>query len=114
MAELEKVIKGLECCSKSDNYSRKPCMECPYNHEWRDDQGIVHLCQITQLRKDALFLMKTQEPVKPYMDFDSHDVWRCGNCGATIFHPEHTQADEDERNYNKFCRHCGQAVKWDG
>ena len=57
----EKVIKGMECCSKSDNYSRKPCKECPYNHEWRDDQGIVHLCKITQLRKDALFLLKAQE-----------------------------------------------------
>ena len=62
MAELEKVIKGLECCSQSDNYSGKPCKECPYNHEWRDDQGIVHLCKITQLRKDALFLLKAQEP----------------------------------------------------
>ena len=57
----EKVIKGLECCSQSDNYSRKPCKKCPYNHEWRDDQGIVHLCKITQLRKDALFLLKAQE-----------------------------------------------------
>ena len=62
MADREKVIKGLECCSQSDNYSRKPCKECPYNYEWRDDQGIVHLCQITQLRKDALFLLKAQEP----------------------------------------------------
>ena len=60
MAELEKVIKGLECCSQSDNYSRKPCKECPYNNEWRDGQGIVHLCQITQLRKDALSLLKAQ------------------------------------------------------
>ena len=57
-------------------------------------------------------MLKVQEPVKPYMDFDGHDVWRCGNCGAAIFHLDHTQADEDAQNYAKFCRQCGQAVNW--
>ena len=57
-------------------------------------------------------LLKAQKPVKPYMDFDGHDVWRCGNCGAAIFHLDHTQADEDAQNYAKFCRQCGQAVNW--
>lgn len=58
--------------------------------------------------------LKAQEPVKPFMDFDGHDVWRCGNCGAVIFHLDHTQADEDAQNYAKFCRQCGRMVKWDG
>ena len=52
------------------------------------------------------------ESVKPVLDFDGKDVWRCGKCGATIFHPENTQADEDEKNYNKYCRKCGREVKW--
>lgn len=50
--------------------------------------------------------------VKPILDFDGKDVWRCGNCGGTIFHPSNTQADEDEKNYNKYCRKCGREVKW--
>lgn len=53
------------------------------------------------------------EAVKPVLDFDGQDVWRCGNCGGTIFHPSNTQADEDEKkNYNKYCRKCGREVKW--
>jgi len=61
----------------------------------------------------ALALLKEQEAVEPYMDFDGHDVWRCGKCGATIFHIYHNASDEDAKNYAKFCRHCGQAVKWE-
>ena len=61
----------------------------------------------------AMELLEAQEPVEPRMDYDGQDVWRCGLCGAVIFHPNYTQADEDERNYAKFCRHCGRAVKWE-
>ena len=58
-------------------------------------------------------LLKEQEAVEPYMDYDGHDVWRCGNCGATIFHIEHSHADEDWKSYAKFCRQCGRPVKWE-
>lgn len=61
---------------------------------------------------DAIDILKEQEAVEPYMDYDGHDVWRCGNCGATIFHIEHSQADEDWKSYAKFCRQCGKKVKW--
>lgn len=57
--------------------------------------------------------LKAQEPVKPYIDYDGQDVWRCGSCCATLFHLSHTQADENEQNCVKFCRYCGRAVKWD-
>ena len=103
MDDRGKVIRGLECCILRDPDDHARCSQCSYGGN----------C-VNRLKMDALSLLKAQEAVKPHMDFDGHDVWRCGNCGATIFHPEHTQADEDERNYNKFCRHCGQAVKWDG
>lgn len=56
--------------------------------------------------------LKAQEPVKPFLDYDGNDVWRCGNCHRNIFHPSHTDADEDEKNYRRFCFHCGRAVKW--
>lgn len=57
--------------------------------------------------------LQEQEAVEPYMDFDGHDVWRCGKCGATIFHIYHNASDEDAKNYAKFCRHCGRSVKWE-
>ena len=63
--------------------------------------------------EDMLELLKDQEAVEPYMDYDGHDVWRCGNCGATIFHIEHSHADEDWKSYAKFCRQCGRRVKWE-
>ena len=66
-----------------------------------------------ELKEKYDALLKEQEPVESYMDFDGHDVWRCGKCGATIFHIYHNASDEDAKNYAKFCRHCGQAVKWD-
>ena len=56
--------------------------------EYTDDE-------LKMFAHDALVLLKEQETVEPYMDYDGHDVWRCGNCGATIFHIEHSQADED-------------------
>ena len=66
-----------------------------------------------EFAEDILELLKEREAIVPYMDFDGHDVWRCGKCGATIFHIYHNASDEDAKNYAKFCRHCGMAVKWD-
>jgi hypothetical protein len=102
MAELEKVIKGLECCILRDPDDHARCSQCSYGGN----------C-INRLKIDALELLKAQEPVKPYIDYDGQDVWRCGSCGATLFHLSHTQADENEQNCVKFCRYCGKAVKWD-
>lgn len=67
------------------------------------------------IKKEALYRAQETgeaEAVKPVLDFDGKDVWRCGNCGGTIFHPSNTQADEDEKNYNRYCRKCGREVKW--
>ena len=54
---LGKVIRGLECCSTYDDYSRKSCKECPYN----EPDG-KHSCKLHQMRVDALSLLKAQEP----------------------------------------------------
>lgn len=95
MTKLENTIKEFEAGIKD------------FSPADTSDERFKEVCEA------ALALLKAQEPVKPYMDFDGHDVWRCGNCGAAIFHLDHTQADEDAQNYAKFCRQCGQAVKWD-
>lgn len=61
---------------------------------------------------DVIALLKAQEPVAPIFDYDGRDVWLCGNCHRTIFHPTRTDEDENEKNYRRFCFHCGRAVKW--
>lgn len=108
MPDKKEVLKALVC---RVNDPVVDCTGCPYNESsvyWKQR------CDFHRICRDALALLKEQEPVEPYMDYDGHDVWRCGNCGATIFHIEHTQADEDWKSYAKFCRQCGKAVKWNG
>ena len=105
MAKLEKVIRGLECLSNPyvQDMDERDCENCQYDNA----------CCFLDITADALSLLKSQEPVAPYMDYDGQDVWRCGSCGATLFHLSHTQADENEQNCVKFCRYCGRAVKWE-
>ena len=61
----------------------------------------------------AIALLRMQEPVEPYMDFDGDDIWRCGKCGTSLFHVTYSQADNNMKNYIKFCKHCGRVVKWE-
>ena len=77
----------------------------------RKDRIVVTIPRVTA--EWAVSMLKAQEQVEPYMDYDGQDVWRCGNCGATLFHLSHTQADENEQNCVKYCRYCGKSVKWD-
>lgn len=56
---------------------------------------------------------KRNEPISPYLDFDGHDVWRCGNCHTNIFRIYETTDIECEKSCFKYCHKCGQAVKWE-
>ena len=103
MIELEKVIKGLECCG-----TNRSCIGCPYVGELFD--GCYGTC-ISYLNRDALELLKAQEPIllenqhKPYgISTNANSPWisRCPKCGKKI-----------EGKQTKFCKYCGQAVKWD-
>lgn len=101
MVDREKVIKGLECCMSGQpdglGCSRVPC---PYN-QFEDCEGMLH--------RDALALLKAQEPITPVMR-KSHsqgadDVWyECGGCGGYL--GIHSRA-------KKFCDRCGRPVKWE-
>ena len=62
---------------------------------------------------ETLTLLKEQEAVKPFEDYDGHYVWRCGNCRAPIFHSYNEESVEGAKTYAKFCRQCGKPVKWD-
>lgn len=94
MADREKVIKGLECCLANGHNN------CPYKST---DEGIDKVTSCTTyLMKDALALLKAQEPVEM--------KWRngyayCGQCGYKL----HWIVD-----LNNFCPNCGRAVKWYG
>ena len=60
MPDMEKAIKGLECCSEKQN-----CKECPYfcfNAKCQDD-----------MNRDAIALLKEQEDKKEY----------CNNCAES-------------------------------
>ena len=93
MADREKVIKGLECCSQLDNDDICPA-ECPYAQDV--------CCGTVQLMADALELLKAQEPVKPKWE---KGYAYCGQCGYKL----HWIVER-----NNFCPNCGKAVKWDG
>lgn len=80
---LEELALALEWCSEDDN-----------------PRGSVAV-KIFAVR-NALELLKEQEPVHvKKREFAHMWFWCCGSCGVAI-----TEGD-------KFCRMCGQAVKWE-
>lgn len=92
-ANMEKVIKGLECCLKeSDHLYSNPCNGCPYEGQECVDR----------MKADALVLLKEQEAVEPRrIDGKRNHSIKCGNCNYDLL-----------TGY-MFCPHCGRAVKWE-
>ena len=82
---VEKVIKGLECCTKKLCIYKDTEKECPYSELCGDYEGAFEDCT-TALSKDAIALLKAQEPHivtiadyenNPNMDKDGNlAVWR--------------------------------------
>ena len=103
MTDREKVIKGLECCVKHDeDFKTSPCssLDCPY----LDDCAFKNYFVKTSLMRDALELLKEQEPVKPRFADGVHytvNKYLCGACGHHI------------NQNSRYCEGCGRAVKWD-
>ena len=92
MTDREKVIKALEYCSVSGD--KRDCDMCP--------MGFEEGCAL-RLKRDALALLKAQEPIAPH-DYDPviyGHRYTCGNCHHTLW-----------RNDN-YCSQCGKAVKWE-
>ena len=96
MVDREKVITGVDIC-----LSRFHCGEdCPY-YNAENHSGCMEL-----LRKDALELLKEQEPVKPKSKV-RHGAYGqiqhfCGKCNAML------------HGKQKYCSKCGKEVKWNG
>lgn len=89
MADRDKVIKGLTCCS--NHTPGFGCSECPYECDDMDQ------C-IEAITYDALELLT---PVKPIRDWLLK--WRCGNCQRRI----------DRWMGYVYCPECGRKVDWD-
>ena len=88
MTDREKVIKAIEICY----FGNHSCTECELFY--------VEDCN-DKLMRDALVLLKEQEPVHVQKrKFARLWLWCCGSCGVAI-----TEGD-------RFCRMCGKAVKW--
>lgn len=104
MPDMEKVVNGLECCSKTDmccmeiSCYHPAYLECPY-HEIEDG------C-IQAITKDALSLLKEQEAVKPKSKVrhgaNAQIQHFCGNCNSML------------HGKPKFCSECGRPVLWEG
>lgn len=94
MLDRKKVIKGLECCTKSpDTIELEDCRRCQY----RDEKDCS--CVVMQ---DALALLKEQEPVEPKKPISADDpFYECGNCGMPI-----------ASTMYQFCPYCGRKVDW--
>ena len=94
--DRDKIIKGLQ------SHIAMNCEECPY---WK-----YYTCAEILLT-DALELLKEQEPIllenqhKPYgIGTNANSPWisRCPRCDKKV-----------EGKQTRFCKYCGQAVKWE-
>lgn len=92
MLDREKVIRAVETCFDS----------------WIDkhrNMGLV-LDGVERMKRDALELLKEQEPVSPIPYQQDTSIgffagFKCGGCNAEVF-PDY-----------RFCPMCGKAVKWE-
>ena len=94
MADIEKVIKGLESC-----IGHCGLKNCPYFNESCEMFG----CNGNEVMKDALELLKEQRQstkpiaVKAKLDYGSWH-YECEKCNGYI------------DIQDKFCRHCGRLI----
>lgn len=107
MADIKKVIKGLEHCAE-----RRFCNDdCPYSDIIRDQNSGMDEC-ISALAKDALELLKEQQtevdrlkaeqPKKGHWEKAKHasDRWHsCSVCGVTIERLDHN-------GFKLICNYC--------
>lgn len=114
MADVEKVINGLECCIPYESEGNEHL--CIYDDDYNPNcpyrgTGSYGVSCMTILMRDALALLKAQEAVEPVLDIDT---WKCGNCGHTLEHQELLGDNVLFHEQYNYCPECGRAVKLDG
>ena len=99
MPDREKVIKGLECCTKGNTCSS----DCPYFKEVAMTDGRC----ITALQADALALLKEQEAKTGHWiekeDYNLDTYYDCSVCGESWSMIDGTPWE----NGMNYCPHCG-------
>ena len=108
MIGRDKIVRAVETCFDS----------------WIDkhqDMGL-DLHKVEQLKRDALELLKEQEPVKPMPTAvenesvkpidNGDDTYACDKCGETVGLGGLDAYGIDPVKY-KYCPGCGREVKWD-
>ena len=126
--KLVKVIKGLEWVLEGDRFGfgvnwYEDCVP-QTEEEWAgynitraiellkdQDNQIHHMGLIIEEYEKEL---KEQEAVEPSFKQDEKGifVWRCGSCGAYMYHIY--DGIDKAKEYAKFCRKCGKPVLWEG
>lgn len=115
MTELEKVIKGANCCITRLKKSGTCGFECPYkNHPLGCKvvllKDVLSIAEEQEQRIMAIEALEKQESFEPVeMIDDFYPIgdplrtigWRCGKCGERI------------AGYDNYCPNCGKAVKWE-
>ena len=94
--DLDRILKPEELIDRL-KYAEKQCV-----------RGYYYILIRPDVRDRIVELLKEQKAVEPYIagsgeSFETAETWwyECGNCNKPI--------DPND----KFCRHCGQVVKWE-
>ena len=106
MIDRKKVIEGLELCTAEippdgSMHQYDFCIKCPYH-----DPVFIYCFNKNALMKDALEVIKEQEPVAPT---HSYSVYRCGKCGYIVGIDDIKGVPGYKSHY---CADCGKGVKW--
>ena len=111
MPDLEKVIKGLACCTTIGEDGFPICDECPYFC----DESCPNL---DEMHKDALELLKEREPTVDAVPV-RHGLWTMHEegfsheeCGYFVDDNFFTPYHREKVNSWKYCPRCG--AKMDG
>ena len=100
MADREKVLKALAMCANDEPCYKQKFRDCPYSPIGKPSG---YNCAGAMAR-DALELLKAQEPVAPIsvpLAGFAYTIAKCAVCGTWL------------RINDKFCPGCGRAVKRD-
>ncbi len=101
MPDREKLMEALKLCANGEPCMGKKYRACPYSPIGKPE---YYNCGAA-MAAGILALLREQEPVEPHVEHDSDDdswYYGCGACHDAIDYKD------------KFCRHCGRGVKWDG
>jgi len=68
MSDIEKVMKGLECCFEDFANDWRDCNECPYQATKEERKVVDWQCHWRELLDDALVLLREQEERRKQVD----------------------------------------------